>query len=373
MGFLSGTSVVAIEQAVAAPACTMRLAQAGAEVIKIERPEGDFARGYDTAVAGQSSYFVWLNAGKKSVVLDLRQAEEVQTLRRLIARSDVLVQNLKPGALRKLGLDLTELHEQFPALISMSISGFAPDGPGHSRKAYDLLMQAESGLSSITGSPHAPGRVGVSLVDIATGQFAYEAILGALIERGNSGRGAVLSVSLFDAVAQWLAVPYLLDRYGSAAPPRIGLAHPGICPYGVFTAQCGQGFILSVQNEREWQQLCHTGISREDLATDPRCQDNETRVDNRAFVDAAVQEAISQMPYSRVEERFNRADLAFAPVNELGSLKSHADFHTFNVTVGDATVALPRVPGVDNGPQSPAEVPELGAHTNEVLNSLRNT
>lgn len=373
MGFLSGTSVVAIEQAVAAPACTMRLAQAGAEVIKIERPEGDFARGYDTAVAGQSSYFVWLNAGKKSVVLDLRQAEEVQTLRRLIARSDVLVQNLKPGAMRKLGLDLTELHEQFPALISMSISGFAPDGPGHSRKAYDLLMQAESGLSSITGSPHAPGRVGVSLVDIATGQFAYEAILGALIERGNSGRGAALSVSLFDAVAQWLAVPYLLDRYGSAAPPRIGLAHPGICPYGVFTAQCGQGFILSVQNEREWQQLCHTGISREDLATDPRCQDNETRVDNRAFVDAAVQEAISQMPYSRVEEFFNRADLAFAPVNELGNLKSHTDFHTFDVTVGDATVALPRVPGVDNGPQSPAEVPELGAHTNEVLNSLRNT
>ena len=196
MRFLSGTSVVALEQAVAAPACTMRLAQAGADVVKIERPEGDFARGYDTAVAGQSSYFVWLNAGKKSVVLDLRQPEQVDLLRRLIARSDVLVQNLKPGALRKLGLDLTELHQQFPQLISMSISGFAPDGPGHSRKAYDLLMQAESGLSSITGSVHAPGRVGVSLVDIATGQFAYEAILGALIERSNSGRGAALTVSL---------------------------------------------------------------------------------------------------------------------------------------------------------------------------------
>ena len=373
MGFLSGISVVAIEQAVAAPACTMRLAQAGAEVVKIERPEGDFARGYDTAVAGQSSYFVWLNAGKKSVVLDLRQADEVETLRQLIARSDVLVQNLKPGALRKLGLDLTELHEQCPGLISLSISGFASDGPEHSRKAYDLLMQAESGLSSITGSPHAPGRVGVSLVDIATGQFAYEAILGALIERGSSGRGAALAVSLFDAVAQWLAVPYLLDRYGSAAPSRIGLAHPGICPYGVFTAQCGQGFILSVQNEREWRQLCLTGISRDELATDPRCQDNETRVENRTFVDAAVQEAISQMTYQVVEERFTRADLAFAPVNELGSLKSHADCHTVDVTVGDATIALPRVPGVEIDPRSPAEVPELGAHTKEVLNRLRNT
>jgi crotonobetainyl-CoA:carnitine CoA-transferase CaiB-like acyl-CoA transferase len=324
-------------------------------------------------VAGHSSYFVWLNAGKKSVVLDLRQAEEVEILRRLIARSDVLVQNLKPGALSKLGLDLTQLHEQCPALISMSISGFAPDGPGHSRKAYDLLMQAESGLSSITGSPHAPGRVGVSLVDIATGQFAYEAILGALIERGRSGRGAALNVSLFDAVAQWLAVPYLLDRYGSAAPSRIGLAHPGICPYGVFTAQCGQGFILSVQNEREWRQLCHTGISRAELATDPRCQDNETRVDNRTFVDNAVQEAIAQMSYDTIEERFNRADLAFAPVNELASLKSHGDFHTFDVMVGEATIALPRVPGVDNDLQSPAQVPMLGAHTKEVLNSLRNT
>ena len=373
MRFLSGTSVVALEQAVAAPACTMRLAQAGADVVKIERPEGDFARGYDTAVAGQSSYFVWLNAGKKSVVLDLRQPEEVDLLRRLIARSDVLVQNLKPGALSKLGLDLTELHRQFPQLISMSISGFAPDGPGHSRKAYDLLMQAESGLSSITGSVHAPGRVGVSLVDIATGQFAYEAILGALIQRSNSGRGAALTVSLFDAIAQWLAVPYLLDRYGSGAPSRIGLAHPGICPYGVYTAQCGQDFILSIQNEREWQQLCHTGLSRSELADDPRCKDNETRVANRPFVDAAVQEMIAQMPYAAVEDRFDRADLAFAPVNELASLRSHGDFHTFNVTVGDATIALPRVPGVDTDPESAPRVPNLGAHTDEVLNSLRNT
>ena len=369
MGFLDGITVVTIEQAVAAPACSMRLAQAGARVIKIERPEGDFARGYDTAVAGQSSYFVWLNAGKESVVLDLRQADQVATVRRLIAQSDVLIQNLKPGAMNKLGLDLQQLHEQLPGLISMSIAGFAPDGPGHSRKAYDLLMQAESGLSAITGSPEAPGRVGVSLVDIATGQFAYEAILGALIERGRTGHGAALSVSLFDAVAQWLAVPYLLDRYGGSPPKRVGLAHPGICPYGVFTAQCGQGFILSVQNEREWQRLCAKGIGRDDLLDDKRCKDNESRVAHREFVDTAVQKAVSEMPYVLVQERFDAADLAFAPVHQISTLKTHEDFHTFDVMVGDMLIQLPRVPGL-NTTEPPARVPELGEHTAHVLQQL---
>ena len=370
MSFLTGTKVVSLEQAVAAPACSMRLAQAGAEVIKIERPEGDFARGYDTAVAGQSSYFVWLNAGKKSVVLDLGEAAQLQALERLIKGSDVLIQNLKPGSMSKLGLDLDALHRQHPGLISMSISGFAPDGPGHSRKAYDLLMQAESGLSAITGSPHAPGRVGVSLVDIATGQFAYEAILGALIERGRTGKGVALNVSLFDAVAQWLAVPYLLDRYGSAAPERVGLSHPGICPYGVFTSSCGQSFILSVQNQREWVRLCEIGLQLPELAQDDRCRDNETRVANRAFVDQAVQDAVSTMTYAQVSQRFDQADLAFAPVNDVTALKQHPDFHTFAVQVGDVLIDLPRVPGLSATHQEPARVPELGAHTQEVLAGL---
>jgi crotonobetainyl-CoA:carnitine CoA-transferase CaiB-like acyl-CoA transferase len=345
----------------------MRLALAGAEVIKIERPEGDFARGYDTAVAGESSYFVWLNAGKKSVVLDLQQDEQVEMLGQLISQSDVFVQNLKPGALAKLGLQLDALHEQHPKLISMSISGFAADGPGHSRKAYDLLMQAESGLSSITGSPHAAGRVGVSLVDIATGQFAYEAVLGALIQRGQSGQGAKLNVSLFDAVAQWLAVPYLLDRYGAAAPERVGLAHPGICPYGVFTAECGQDFVLSIQNEREWRRLCKIGIGRRDLLDDARCIDNPTRVDNRDFVDGAVQEALVKLSYTEVQARFAQADLAFAPVNAIGELKTHPDFHTVEVAVGETTVELPRVPGAPWLAENANRVPELGAHTHEVL------
>ncbi|NCF44326.1 MAG: CoA transferase [Proteobacteria bacterium] len=370
MGFLDGITVVAIEQAVAAPACSMRLAQAGARVIKIERPEGDFARGYDTAVAGQSSYFVWLNAGKESVVLDLRQGDQVATLHRLIAESDVLIQNLKPGAMQKLGLDLLQLHQRLPRLISMSIAGFAPDGPGHSRKAYDLLMQAESGLSAITGSPEAPGRVGVSLVDIATGQFAYEAILGALIERGKTGHGAALNVSLFDAVAQWLAVPYLLERYGNSPPQRAGLAHPGICPYGVFMAQCGQEFILSVQNEREWQRLCATGIGRDELLSDERCKDNESRVAHREFVDTAVQQAIGEMSYALVQERFNAADLAFAPLHQITDLKAHKDFHTFDVMVGDRLIHLPRVPGLDATAKPLPRVPELGEHTAHVLRQL---
>lgn len=367
MAFLEGIKVISLEQAVAAPACSMRLVQAGAEVIKIERPEGDFARGYDTAVAGRSSYFVWLNAGKKSVVLDLQHGEQVEILRQLICQSDVFTQNLKPGALAKLGVELDELHKQHPKLISMSISGFASDGPGHSRKAYDLLMQAESGLSSITGSPHAAGRVGVSLVDIATGQFAYEAILGALIQRGHSGQGAKLSVSLFDAVAQWLAVPYLLDRYGAVAPQRMGLAHPGICPYGVFTAQCGQDFVLSIQNEREWQRFCEIGIVRTDLLADVRCIDNPARVDNRDFVDSAVQGAVAKLRYTEIQARFAQADLAFAPVNAIGELKTHPDFHTFEVAVGETTVELPRVPGAPWLCENANRVPELGAHTQEVL------
>ena len=229
------------------------LADAGAEVVKIERPEGDFARFYDSAVVGESTYFVWLNAGKKSVVLDLRSDRDLAALKKLIRSADVLVQNLKPGALVKLGVDLAEVHEQRPEFISVSISGFSPDGPGHQRKAYDLLMQAESGLADITGSPHAPGRVGVSIVDIATGMFAYEAVLGALIQRGTTGVGAAVAVSLFDAVAEMLAVPYLLQRYGGGAPQRVGLAHPGICPYGVFVSADEQRFVLSVQNSNNLQ------------------------------------------------------------------------------------------------------------------------
>ena len=367
---LEQVNVVTLEQAVAAPLCTSRLAQAGAEVIKIERPEGDFARYYDSAVAGESAYFVWLNAGKKSVVLDLRTDQGLSALNQLIERADVLVQNLKPGALAKLGVDLSAVHEMRPEFISVSISGFSPDGPGHDRKAYDLLMQAESGLADITGSPHAPGRVGVSIVDIATGMFAYEAVLGALIKRGNSGEGAAIAVSLFDAAAEMLAVPYLLQRYGGSAPQRVGLAHPGICPYGVFVSADQQRFVLSVQNEREWQQLCRVGLQKLELMDDSRCADNESRVDHREFVDGIVQEVFSELSYCEVSKRLTAADVAFAPLNPVAALTDHGDFHTENIQVQGQNVELPRVPGLPRAANFSPQVPKLGADTEAVLQCL---
>lgn len=367
---LQGLKVVSLEQAVAAPLCTQRLAQAGAEIIKIERPQGDFARYYDTAVAGESAYFVWLNAGKKSVVLDLSKEQDKLSLLQIIHASDVLVQNLKPGSLAGLGVDLDRLHALRPEFISVSISGFSPDGPGYKRKAYDLLMQAESGLAQITGSAQEPGRVGVSVVDIATGQFAYESILEALLRRATSSTGAKINISMFDAVSHWLAVPYLLDRYGGAAPERVGLAHPGICPYGVFTSADGVSFILSIQNEREWQRLCDVGIENPELTTDTRCSNNPTRVANRVFVDATVQYAFAQLDYQIIGRRLDLADVAFAPVSEISALKDHPDFHTETVRVGVQDIQLPRLPG-SNGTQSKvSKVPTLGEHTKEVLDSL---
>ena len=362
---LDGVTVVSLEQAVAAPLCTRRLRLAGAEVFKIERPEGDFARGYDSTVYGESTYFVWANAGKKSVVLDLGEASAVQQLKALICRSDVLVQNLKPGAMDKLGLGLEALHKENPRLVSVSIAGFHPEGQGANRKAYDLLMQAESGLADITGSAQEPGRVGVSIVDAATGMYAYEAILEALLARAQTGIGERIDVALFDAVADLLTVPYLLDRYGPGAPERVGLAHPNICPYGVFASADQQKFIVSIQNEREWQRLCEVGLTHPNLFDDPRCRDNEMRVANRLYVDGEVQRVFANLQYSEIDARLSRADVAFAPLHGLSNLKNHPDFHTFPSLVGKETVDLPRVPGRPK-PEG-LVLPGLGEHTAEVL------
>ena len=360
--------IVSLEQAVAAPLTTRRFAQAGAEVIKIERPEGDFARYYDSVVFGESSYFAWLNAGKKSVVLDLAEDHDFEVLQKLIDRSDILVQNLKPGALQKLGFELDEYHRNRPEFISLSISGFHPEGPGRGRKAYDLLMQAESGLSSITGSPAEPGRVGVSMVDLATGMYGYQALLEALLNQRLTGAGKQIDISLFDAVAEWLAVPYLLDRYGHKAPERIGLAHPGICPYGVFLSADGQPFILSIQNEREWGRLIGQVIIERDLLEDPRCLTNEVRVENRRYVDDKIGGELKKLLYSEIENRFSRADLAQAPLMEIQDLKEHLDFRTYPALIGNNTFELPMTPGNDYA--SGQKVPELGEHTKAVIGSL---
>ena len=360
--------IVSLEQAVAAPLTTRRFAQAGAEVIKIERPEGDFARYYDSVVFGESSYFAWLNAGKKSVVLDLAEDHDFEVLQKLIDRSDILVQNLKPGALQKLGFELDEYHRNRPEFISLSISGFHPEGPGKGRKAYDLLMQAESGLSSITGSPEEPGRVGVSMVDLATGMYGYQALLEALLNQRLTGAGKQIDISLFDAVAEWLAVPYLLDRYGHKAPERIGLAHPGICPYGVFLSGDGQPFILSIQNEREWGRLIGQVIIERDLLEDPRCLTNEVRVENRRYVDDKIGGELKKLLYSEIENRFSRADLAQAPLMEIQDLKEHLDFRTYPALIGNNTFELPMTPGNDYA--SGQKVPELGEDTKAVIGSL---
>ncbi len=367
--FLRDLRVVALEQAVAAPLCSRRLAQAGADVIKIERPEGDFARFYDTAVHGESAYFVWLNYGKRSVVLDFRTAQGLDDLKGLIRTADVFIQNLKPGALARAGVDLEALREANPRLITCTVAGYGSTGPSANKKAYDLLIQAETGLSAITGSPHAPGRVGVSVCDIATGMFAYEAILGALLQRVTTERGEAIEVTLFDAMAEWMAVPYLLERYGGTAPQRVGLAHPGIAPYGVFRSADDVAFVLAIQNEREWKSLCEAVLKDADFATAPRCSSNELRVTNRDFIDSTVQTEVGKLVYEPLSALLTTADIAHAPVNEVGALKHHPDFATDPILVNGAKVELPHTPGHAPNPNPPS-VPRLGEHTAAVLREL---
>lgn len=284
---LDGLLVVSLEQAVAAPMCSCRLADAGARVIKIERPEGDFARGYDQAVHGESAYFVWLNRGKESVALDLGVTEDRALFEALLGKADVFVQNLKPGAIAKLGFDVDRLQHLNPRLVICSISGFGESGPYASRKAYDLLIQAEAGLGSVTGGPDAPGRVAVSVVDIATGLSAQAAILEALLLRARTGEGSVIGVSMFDAIADWLAVP-LLQHEGGQSPRRLGLAHPSIAPYGVFNTKSGTGILISIQNDREWQTRVARVLGDEALAGDARFTTNVARVAMRGETDALI-------------------------------------------------------------------------------------
>src|SRR5579875_3662815 len=243
---LDGLLVVALEQAVAAPYCSSRLADAGARVIKVERPEGDFARGYDRAARGQSSYFVWLNRGKESLALDIKDEADRALLHRILARADVFLQNLAPGAAARAGFDPAELVRRWPRLVACSITGYGESGPYRDMKAYDLLIQAETGLANLTGPPEAPGRVGVSVSDIAAGLNAYAAILEALYARERTGKGALLSLSLFDATAEWMAVPLLHYEYGGKAPERMGLKHPSIAPYGAFAAADGKEIVISI-------------------------------------------------------------------------------------------------------------------------------
>jgi itaconate CoA-transferase len=358
---LDGLEVVAIEQAVAAPFASSRLADAGAHVVKVERPEGDFARGYDSVAKGQSSYFVWLNRGKESVTLDLGSAGGKARLAGLIAKADVLIQNLKPGALARLGFDLDRLHAENPRLISCSISGYGEDGPMAGRKAYDLLIQAESGLCAITGGPSEPARVGISIVDIATGATAHAAILEALIRRGITGEGARIAVSMFDVMADWLTVP-LLNHEGGQSPQRIGLAHPSIAPYGVFATRCGAQILISIQSDREWRVLAREVIGDDALGADPRFATNVARVRNRVETDALVGAAFGRHDAEAVVALLTKADIAWASVNDMAGLSAHPLLRRVTVDSPGGPVSFPapgaRVLGEDRalGPV-PALIP----------------
>lgn len=359
---LQGLLVVAIEQAVAAPFCSARLADAGARVIKVERTEGDFARGYDDVAAGQSSYFVWLNRGKDSLVVDLAAPEGKETVRALLAEADVLIQNLKPGALERLGLGREALRKAHPRLIICSISGYGDDGPLAERKAYDLLVQAESGLSSITGGPEAAARVGISIVDIATGATAHAAILEALIGRAMTGEGADIRISMFDVMADWLTVP-LLHAEAGKPPRRIGLAHPSIAPYGVFRAKDGKDILISIQSDREWAKFADVFLGDAALATDPRFATNVARVQNRAATDAMAAAAFAALDAGEAADLLLRADVAFAPVNDMAALSHHPHLRRIEVETPAGPVAFPApAPIVMGAPRSYGPVPAVGEH-----------
>ncbi|MBV8446605.1 MAG: CoA transferase [Hyphomicrobiales bacterium] len=363
---LEGLVVVAVEQAVAAPYCTSRLADAGARVLKIERPEGDFARGYDDAAKGQSSYFVWLNRGKESVVLDLSTEEDRTELGRLIEKADVLVQNLKPGALGRLGFPVESLRARHPALICCSISGYGDTGPLAQRKAYDLLIQTETGLTSITGGPESPGRVGVSIVDIATGATAHAAILEALIARGVNGKGSDIRISMFDVMADWLTVP-LLNAEAGKPPKRVGLGHPTISPYGVFTSKDGKPILISIQNDREWRSLCKGIIGEASLGEDPRFATNLARVRHRPQTDGRVAEAFAAATHDELVERLTKADIAFAEVNGMEELSRHPHLRRASLATPNGEISYPAPAAIFDGkPRRLGAVPELGADTQAI-------
>jgi itaconate CoA-transferase len=363
---LTGTLVVSLDQAVAAPMTARRLADAGARVIKLERPEGDFARYYDDVVLGQCTHYVWLNRGKESVVVDLTDAEDRRLFEAMLGKADLFLQNLKPGALAKLGYPLEGLRAKHPRLICCSISGYGDEGPYRDRKAYDLLIQAESGLASITGGADGPARVGVSLVDIGTGLHAYEAILEALIQRGRTGQGADIRVAMFDAMMEWMAVPLLFGEHGDP-PRRMGLTHFSVAPYGVFQTKDGHPILISVQNDREWGVLCRQVLERPELATDPRFAANPGRIANRSETDGLIQRYFGTQDVDALSARLDAAQIAFARVNDVVSMLRHPHFRRVTVDSPNGPLALPAPPARFLGEDvSFGPLPGLGQHTDKV-------
>jgi itaconate CoA-transferase len=355
--------VVTLEQAVAAPYCSSRLADAGARVIKIERPEGDFARGYDCVAEGQSSYFVWLNRGKESLVLDIKADDDRALLTRLIARADVFIQNLMPGAAARAGFGSEDLRRKHPRLITCDISGYGDSGPYAAMKAYDMLVQAESGLAMVTGRPEGPGRVGVSVCDIAAGMYAYAAILEALIWGGRTGEGASLKVSLFDGMADWMTVPLLHQDYGGKAPERVGLAHPSIAPYGTFATADARLVAISIQNEREWVRLCAEVLGDAALASHAGFESNVARVKNRDAVDAVVAGVFGTLAFDALVAKLRDADIAYGAVNSVADFSRHPQLRRATVATPAGDIDVPAPPARGLRDDRLGAVPALGQHS----------
>jgi crotonobetainyl-CoA:carnitine CoA-transferase CaiB-like acyl-CoA transferase len=361
---LTGLLVVSLEQAVAAPYCSSRLADAGARVIKIERPEGDFARGYDKAAKGLSSYFVWLNRGKQSLVADIKNPEDAALLHTILSRADVFIQNLAPSAAARAGFGSDELRARYPRLITVDISGYGDSGDYATMKAYDLLVQAESGLAMITGHPAGPGRVGVSACDIACGMAAHAGVLEALIERGITGAGKGLKVSLFDGMADWMNVPLLFFEGTGKAPERLGLAHPSICPYGAFPTKDGALVLISIQNEREWALFCARFMDEPDLPTKEGFQTNVIRVANRSMVDAHVGTMFASLTRDQAAEKLRAAGTAYGFVNDVAAFSHHPALRRIEVGTPDGPVSIAAPPVITtDGPRALGPVPAIGEHS----------
>ncbi|MFT4165077.1 MAG: CaiB/BaiF CoA-transferase family protein [Microlunatus sp.] len=368
---LDGLLVVSLEQAVAAPFATRQLADLGARVIKIERDTGDFARGYDATVQGMSSYFVWLNRGKESVVLDLKSEQGRRVIHTLVARADVLVQNFAPGAVERLGLGADDTLALNPRLIHTSISGYGRGGSYEQKKAYDLLVQCETGLLSVTGTPEAPAKVGVSIADVAAGMYAYTGILTALLQRATTGRGDVIEISMLEALGEWLSQPYFFAEYGGTPPSRQGAQHASIAPYGPFPTSDGTVF-FGIQNEREWVKFCDTVLERPDLATDPRFAGNTSRVAHRTALHDEIGTTLRALRSVEALRRLDQAGIANAQLRTMNQFSAHPQlaerdrWRDVGSPVGPVRSPLPPVNSRETS-VAMKPIPGLGEHTEAVL------
>ncbi len=358
---LAGITVVSLEQALAAPLASAKLADAGARVIKVERPEGDFARGYDRAANGISSYFAWTNRGKESIALDLRSDDDRLVMDALLDSADVFIQNLAVGAVERLGYGAAALHAKRPDMIICDVSGYGPDGPYAEMKAYDLLVQAESGLLSVSGAPGPHGRIGVSVADVGTGTNAAVAILQALFRRERTGEGAHLTTSLFESMADWMTVPLMHNDYLDAPPARVGLAHPSIAPYGGFTSADGEVVLISIQSDREWVILCRDVLGQPELGDDPRFATNNERVANRAETDGAVARAFGERSTEELQKGLRTARIAFGMVNDVPGLSAHPQMRRVEVAHELGAANLP-APPVRTDWERTGAVPALDEH-----------